>query len=68
MQLRDYWSIVRRRLWLVLLIYLVGTTALMAGLMALGVSGVVQLAVGFLIAVLIGCEAGSLRTESKPGA
>jgi hypothetical protein len=51
-------------LWLVLLMYLVGTTALMAGLMALGVSGVVQFAVGFLIAVLIGCEAGSLRRWS----
>ena len=53
-----------RGLWLVLLIYLVGTTALMAGLMALGVSGVAQFAVGFLIAVLIGCEAGSLRRWS----
>jgi hypothetical protein len=51
-------------LWLVLLIYLVGTTALMAGLMALGVSGAVQFAVGVLIAVLIGCEAGSLRRWS----
>ena len=51
-------------LWLVLLIYLVGTAALMAGLMALGVSGVVQFAVGLLIAVLIGCEAGSLRRWS----
>jgi len=51
-------------LWLVLLIYLVATTALMAGLMALGVSGAVQFAVGFLIAVLIGCEAGSLRRWS----
>lgn len=53
-----------RGLWLVLLIYLVGTTALMAGLMALGVSSVVQFAVGFLIAVLVGCEAGSLRRFS----
>jgi len=51
-------------LWLVLLMYLVFTTALMAGLMALGVSSVVQFAVGFLIAVLIGCEAGSLRRWS----
>ena len=48
-------------LWSVLLIYLIGTTALMAGLMALGVSGAGQFAVGLLIAVLIGCEAGSLR-------
>jgi hypothetical protein len=51
-------------LWLVLLIYLVGITGLMAGLMALGVSSAVQFAVGFLIAVLIGCEAGSLRRWS----
>ena len=51
-------------LWLVLLMYLVFTTALMAGLMELGVSSVVQFAVGFLIAVLIGCEAGSLRRWS----
>ena len=51
-------------LWLVLLMYLVFTTALMAGLMVLGVSSVVQFAVGFLIAVLIGCEAGSLRRWS----
>jgi hypothetical protein len=52
------------RLWLVLLIYLVGTTALFAGLSALGVSNAAQFVVGLLVAVLIGCEAGSLRRFS----
>ena len=49
------------RLWLVLLIYAVLTGALQAGLFALGVSGAVKFAVGFLIALLIGFEAASLR-------
>jgi hypothetical protein len=52
------------RLWLVLLIYLVGTAALQWSLFALGVSGLVKFAVAFLVAVLIGCEAGSLRRWS----
>ncbi len=52
------------RLWLVLLIYLLGTAALQWGLFALGVSGLVKFAVAFLVAVLIGCEAGSLRRWS----
>ncbi|AMN38728.1 DUF2628 domain-containing protein [Rhodoplanes sp. Z2-YC6860] len=52
------------RLWLVLIIYLVVIAALFAGLSALGASSLVQSAVGFLIAVLIGCEAGSLRRWS----
>lgn len=47
-------------LWLVLLIYLIGTAAIQAGLFALGMSSAVKFAVGFLIAVLIGCEAGTL--------
>ena len=51
-------------LWLVVLIYLIGIAGLMVGLMALGLSSAVQFAVGFLIAVLIGCEAGSLRRWS----
>src|SRR5258708_28803568 len=50
----------RHRLWLALLIYLVGTTALMAGLMALGVSSVLPLALCFLTAVPIACQARSL--------
>jgi hypothetical protein len=52
------------RLWLVLLIYIVGTAALQWGLFALGVSAAVKFVVGFLIALLIGCEAGSLRRWS----
>jgi hypothetical protein len=52
------------RLWLVLVIYLAGTAAIQAALWALGVSGVVKFAVGVLIAVLVGCEAGSLRRWS----
>jgi hypothetical protein len=52
------------RLWLVLLIYLVGIAALFAGLTALGVSSAAQFVVGLLIAVLIGCEGGSLRRFS----
>jgi hypothetical protein len=52
------------RLWLVLVVYVVGITAIQAMLWALGVSGVVQFAVGVLIAVLVGCEAGTLRRWS----
>ena len=53
-----------RRLWLVTVIYLVVTSAIQAALWALGVSGVVKFAVGVLIAVLVGCEAGTLRRWS----
>jgi hypothetical protein len=52
------------RLWLVLVIYLIAIAALFAGLATLGVSSSVQFVVGFLIAILIGCEAGSLRRWS----
>jgi hypothetical protein len=52
------------RLWLVLILYLVAIAALFAGLTALNVSSSAQFVVGFLIAVLIGCEAGSLRRWS----
>src|ERR1700759_2060947 len=52
------------RLWLVLVLYLVVIAALFAGLPALGVSSPAQSIVGLLIAVLIGCEAGSLRRWS----
>ena len=51
-------------LWLVLVIYLVGTAAIQAALWALGVSAAVKLAVALLIAILVGCEAGSLRRWS----
>jgi hypothetical protein len=52
------------RLWLVLLMYLAGTTAIQAALWALSVSGLVKFTVGLLIAVLVGFEAGSLRRWS----
>ena len=50
-----------RRLWLVLLLYLVATAAIQAGLWALGMSGTVKFIVGFLVALLVGFEAASLR-------
>jgi hypothetical protein len=53
-----------KRLWLVLVIYLAATAAIQAALWALGVSGAVKFTVGFLIAVLVGCEAGTLRRWS----
>ena len=52
------------RLWLVLLMYLAGTTAIQVALWALGVSGLVKFTVALLIAVLVGFEAGSLRRWS----
>ena len=52
------------RLWLVLLIYVVGTAAVQWGLFALGMSAAVKFAVGFLIALLVGWEGGSLRRWS----
>ena len=52
------------RLWLVLLMYLAGTTAVQVALWALGVSGLVKFTVGLLIALLVGFEAGSLRRWS----
>ena len=51
-------------LWLVLALYLVGTSAIQAGLWALGVSAPVKFAVGVLIALLVGFEAGTLRRWS----
>jgi hypothetical protein len=52
------------RLWLVLLMYLAGTTAIHVALWALGVSGLVKATVSLLIALLVGFEAGSLRRWS----
>ena len=49
------------RLWLVLLIYVVATSAVQAALWALGVSAAVKFTVGMLIALLVGFEAASLR-------
>ena len=53
-----------RRMWLVLLMYLVAVTAIQYGLYRLGMSGAVKFAVGFLIALLVGFEAGTLRRWS----
>jgi len=50
-----------RRLWLVLLFYVVVMGALQAGLWALGAPGTIKFAVGTLVALLIGFEASSLR-------
>jgi hypothetical protein len=50
-----------RRLWLVLLLYVVVMAGLQVGLWALGASGTVKFAVGVLVALLIGFEASSLR-------
>ncbi len=50
-----------RGLWLVLVLYLIVTVALHVGLHMLGVSGAVKFIVGFLIALLVGFEAATLR-------
>jgi len=50
-----------RRLWLVLLLYVVAMTLLQVGLWALGASTPVKFIVGVLIGVLIGFEGPSLR-------
>ena len=49
------------RLWLALLGYVALVAALQTGLWLLGASGTVKFAVGFLVALLIGMEAASLR-------
>jgi hypothetical protein len=51
----------RHRLWLVLLIYLLAGAVLHAALWAAGASGGVRTFVSLLIALLVGVEAGSLR-------
>jgi hypothetical protein len=48
-------------MWLVLFLYLVLTGALQVALWVLGVSAFVKFAVGVLISLLVGFEAGSLR-------
>jgi len=52
------------RLWLVFVLYLVTVGALEAAMWALGLSGTVKFAVMVLIAILVGCEAGTLRRFS----
>jgi hypothetical protein len=48
-------------MWLVFLLYVIVTVAVQFGLTALGMSAAVNFAVGFLIALLVGFEAGTLR-------
>jgi len=50
-----------RRLWLVTVLYLVVIGVLEAGLWAVKAPGAARVAVGFLLALLIGFEAGTLR-------
>lgn len=50
-----------RGLWMVLFLYIVAMGAVQVGLWALGASGAVKFAVGFLIALLVGFEAATLR-------
>jgi hypothetical protein len=49
-----------RRLWLVLLLYVVAIAVTHVGIWALGASGSTRLIVNFLIALLVGFEAGTL--------
>jgi hypothetical protein len=59
----------RHRLWLVFIGYIVLTIALQLGLRALGASSTVMAVVSFLIALLVGLEAATLRrfTLSRRG-
>ena len=50
-----------RRLWVVLILYIIVSVGLQAGLHWLGVSGSVKFLVGFLVALLVGFEAATLR-------
>jgi hypothetical protein len=50
-----------RRLWLVTVLYFIVATAIHAGLWAIHASSVTRFAVSFLLALLVGFEAGSLR-------
>ena len=53
-----------RRMWLVLLMYVICGTAIQIALYKLGMSSAVKFTVGFLIALLVGFEAGTLRRWS----
>ena len=52
------------RLWLVTVMYLIVLAGVEAAMWALGLSAIVKFMVGFLIALLVGFEAGSLRRWS----
>jgi len=58
--LTPFWML-RHRLWLVLLGYVVVMVALQAGLAAIGTSETVMSAVGLLLSLLVGFEAATLR-------
>jgi hypothetical protein len=58
--LTPFWML-RHRLWLVLVIYLVVVTGLDAALHGVGASAFVTTSVGALISLLLGFEAGTLR-------
>ncbi len=58
--LTPFWML-RHRLWLVLVIYLVVIAALDTALQRFGASALVITVVGFLISLLAGFEAGTLR-------
>jgi Protein of unknown function (DUF2628) len=51
----------RHRLWLALLLYVVALAALQAALWTVGAGGTVRTIVAFLLALLVGLEAASLR-------
>jgi hypothetical protein len=53
-----------RQMWLVLLMYVICATAIQIALYKLGMSSMVKFTVGFLIALLVGFEAGTLRRWS----
>lgn len=53
--------LIARRLWLALLVYVVVTAAVAAGLAALGASASTQGAAAFAVALLAGFEASSIR-------
>ena len=54
-------SMLRYRLWLVLIGYLIVAAGLQAGVHLLGASASVKFGVGFLLALLVGFEAATLR-------
>jgi hypothetical protein len=58
--LAPIWMI-RRGLWLVLLLYLILSIGLQVAMWAMGASGVAHAAVGFLLMILVGAEAATLR-------
>ncbi len=58
--LAPLWLLVHR-LWLVFILYLIIDALIGAGLYFAGASAAVKFAVGFLIALLVGLEAGTLR-------